>query len=314
VTEKGRRFVLDRNDLGLLLVVLTWGLNLTVVKFAFLEIRPLAFNGVRFTAAAVALVILLRWQEGTTRIGGRDALWMAVLGLVGHAIYQTLFIQGIARTTASHAALIFGVTPVAVAVLSLLAGHERLNAARWAGAALAFAGVYVIISGRPPADGPAPTLWGDLMILGAALCWCVYTVLAKPILERHSPLKVTALSMAWGAAFLVPLCAMEVSRQDWTRVSLKGWALTVYAFLFPLVLAYVLWYRSVRKVGSVRTSVYSNLVPVTGTLTAWLLLDERLYPALGLGAAAILGGIALTRSFPPAAKAGRAEIPAIGGE
>jgi drug/metabolite transporter (DMT)-like permease len=296
IPSSGIRSRFDANDLGLLLVVLFWALNLTVVKFAFLEMRPLAFNGVRFTAAAAALVVLLRWRRGFVKMAKRDALWMILLGLIGHTAYQTFFIEGIARTTASHAALIFGVTPVAVAILSALLGHERVSAARWAGAAIAFGGVYVIIAGRPPAAGPAPSLPGDLMILGAAICWCLYTVLAKPILDRHSPLEVTALSMTWGAIFLVPLCLLEIVRQDWGVVSLRGWSATVYGFVFPLVVAYVLWYRSVRNVGSLRTAVYSNLVPVLGTLIAWVFLDEHLYPALGVGAAAIFGGIALTRS------------------
>ena len=57
----------------------------------------------------------------------------------------------------------------------------------------------------------------------------------------------------------------------------------------------MLWYRSVKKVGNLRTAVYSNLVPVFGTLFGVLLLGERLTAGLGMGAACILGGIVLTR-------------------
>ena len=82
------------------------------------------------------------------------------------------------------------------------------------------------------------------------------------------------------------------------RVTGAGWAATGYSFVFALVIAYILWYRSVHKVGNIRTAVYSNLVPVIGTLAGWIFLGERLYPALGLGAAAIFAGIVLTRSQP----------------
>jgi drug/metabolite transporter (DMT)-like permease len=309
---RGPAWALDANDLGLIVVVVSWGLNLSVVKFALGEMLPLAFNGVRFTLASLTLLLLLRWFGETHRASARDSWSLVGLGMLGHTAYQIFFIEGIARTTASHSALIFGVTPVVVAILSLLLGHERVGAAGWAGAALAFGGVYVIIAGRAPSGGPAPSLTGDLLVLVAAICWCLYTVLARPLLSRHSPLKVTALSMAWGVLAMLPFCAPSLWRQEWTRVTWGGAAAVAYSFIFALVIAYILWYRSVRKVGNVRTAVYSNLVPLTGTLAGWLFLGERPYPALGVGAAAIFGGIALTRGHTAPAPGRSADTPPVG--
>ena len=293
------RLGLDMNDLGLLGVVLIWGLNLTIVKVALREMLPLAFNAVRFALATLTLLLLLRRFGESYETSRKDGLKLAGLGLIGHTAYQIFFIEGLAMTTASHTALIFGVTPVIVAILSLILGHEHVTWAGWVGAALAFGGEYLIIAGKAPSGGPAPSLQGDLLVLVAAICWCLYTVLARPLLARHSPLKVTALSMTWGFLGMLRFCAPSIAKQDWESVTPKVWAATGYSFLFALVISYILWYRSVHKVGNVRTAVYSNLVPVTGTLAGWILLGERLYPALGLGAAAIFGGIAITRSRQP---------------
>jgi drug/metabolite transporter (DMT)-like permease len=291
-----RPFKLGSNDLGLLGVVLIWGFNLPLVKIALREFRPLAFNAVRFSLASVLLLLLLRAYGESIRTSPRDMLWLLGLGLLGQTAYQVFFIEGIDRTTASHTALIFGVTPVLVAVLSLLLGHERVGGAGWAGAALAFCGEYLIIAGKAPMNGPSPTLRGDLLILAAALCWCLYTVLAHPLLARHSPLKVTTLSVVWGSLGMIPFCLPSMAAQDWRSVRPAIWAAAVGSSLFALVIAYVLWYRSVHRVGNVRTAVYSNLVPLSGTLAGWSILGERLYPLLALGAAAIFAGIALTRS------------------
>ena len=290
------RLGLDANDFGLLAVVLIWGLNLTIVKIALKEMLPLAFNGVRFALASITLLLLLRRFGESYRTNRKDTLWLIGLGLLGHTAYQIFFIEGIAKTTASHAALIFGITPVVVAILSLVLGHERVTGAGWAGAALAFVGEYLIIAGKAPSGGPAPSLPGDLLVLAAAFCWCFYTVLARPLLARHSPLKVTAISIAWGSLAMIPFCVPSMARQEWGYVKPAVWAATLYSFLFAIVIAYILWYRSVHKVGNVRTAVYSNLVPVTGTLAGCMFLGERLYPALAIGAAAIFAGIALTRS------------------
>jgi drug/metabolite transporter (DMT)-like permease len=95
---------------------------------------------------------------------------------------------------------------------------------------------------------------------------------------------------------MLPLCLPAVLRQDWKQVTAADWLIAVLSSLLALVLAYLLWYRSVKRVGNVRTAVYSNLVPVSGTFAGWLILEERLSPLLALGAAAIFAGIALTRS------------------
>jgi drug/metabolite transporter (DMT)-like permease len=267
---------------------------------------------VRFTLASITLLALLHRFGESYRTSRKDMLSLMALGLLGHTAYQILFIGGIALTTASHTALIFGITPVVVAILSLILGHERVSGAGWAGAALAFGGEYLIIASKPPAQGSPSSLRGDLLVLAAAFCWCFYTVLARPLLARHSPLKVTALSMSWGYLAMIPVCAPSVWRQPWGTLGLKAWGGILYSFLFALVIAYILWYRSVHKVGNVRTAVYSNLVPVSGTLAGWAFLGEPLYPALGLGAAAIFAGIVLTRSRSSALPVGTAETDAQG--
>jgi len=293
-TGTGRPLV-DANDLGLLCVVVIWGLNLAVVKFALGEMLPLAFNAARFGLATIMLLALLRRQGESLKMSRRDLILLIVAGFLGHTAYQLFFIEGIARTTASHAALIFGISPVVVALLSMAVGHERIRASGWIGAALALAGVYVIMAGKAPSGGTPPSLTGDLFVLVAAISWCAYTVMARPLLARHSPLKVTTVSMSWGVLLMLPLCAPQVIRQPWGDLSPGIWLAMGYSCVFALVVAYILWYRSVKQVGNMKTAIYSNLVPVTGTLAGWLFLGERLYPALGLGAAAIFGGIALTK-------------------
>ncbi|HXI02720.1 MAG TPA: DMT family transporter, partial [Candidatus Saccharimonadales bacterium] len=267
-----REKAFSRNDAELLTVVMCWGLNLPIAKFALADLSPLAYNGLRFGTATAILcaVMLTRRSRGASRIGRRDIVSMALLGLVGHAAYQVFFIEGLARTTATHCALIFGVTPVLVALLSFALGHERPGALVWTGALVAFGGIYVIVAGEPPPGGPAPTAAGDLLILAATLCWAVYTSTSRPVLVRHPALEVTSLTMAWGSLVLIPACVPSLVRQPWGSVGPAAWGATLYGMLFPLVVAYLLWYRSIRSVGSVRTSIYSNLVPVVGALAGWL--------------------------------------------
>ena len=101
-----------------------------------------------------------------------------MLALVGTVLYQLFFLAGMARTSVANSALIFGCTPVAVAIMSSVAGHERLTAARWVGAALSLAGIYALVGHR--AELSAATLVGDLFVFCGMLCWSLYSVAAQP--------------------------------------------------------------------------------------------------------------------------------------
>ena len=82
---------------------------------------------------------------------------------------------------------------------------------------------------------------------------------------------------------------------DWGAVTGSTWFALIYSALFALSVAYTIWYVAVREIGSARTAVYSNLVPIVAMLTAIVMLGERLTVPRLLGAAAVLLGVALTR-------------------
>ncbi len=302
-----RRF--SRTDVELLAAVLFWGFNMTVVKVGLREVAPLAYNLVRFLCASIVLLALARHREGSIAIDRADLRRIVLLGLVGHTLYQICFIEGLARTSASSASLLFASTPLVVAILSRLAGHERVPLMAAIGALLGFTGVWLIVSGGAGgsaaspssvagAASPSSAVLGNALIFAAVICWSTYTVLARHLLERYSPLRVTAVTLAIGTLFLVPPALPDVVRQDWRSVSGLAWAGLVYSFVFALVVSYVIWYRSVKQVGNVRTAIYSNLVPLVGILFGVWLLDDRISTGIGAGAACIVTGVVLTRLAP----------------
>jgi drug/metabolite transporter (DMT)-like permease len=208
-------------------------------------------------------------------------------------LYQLCFLAGVARTSVANSSLIFGCTPVAVAILSALAGHDRLTKTRIAGAILSLAGIYAIVG--PRAAISAATLVGDALVLGGMLCWATYSVAAQPLLARHSPLVVTGWSMAIGTALYLVGAAAPMLATDWARISGFSWVLMAASSLLALALAYMIWYTAVQRIGSARTSMYSNLTPVIAMTVAALWLGESVSVAQALGAGLILTGIAVTR-------------------
>ncbi|OFX29605.1 MAG: hypothetical protein A2Z07_09730 [Armatimonadetes bacterium RBG_16_67_12] len=285
-------------DAAMLLLVVVWGVNFPIIKVAFEELPPFAFNGLRFAAAAVLLLVILRWIEGPIRLDRADLPRLALLGLIGHAGYQTLFIGGLARTTAGHSSVILAMVPLFVGTLGVLLGLERPSLRMWIGLVLAFAGIVVLMRGRVGLTLDASTLSGDLITLAASLCWATYTVLSRPFLARVSPLRLTTMTLCLGLPVILASAVPGLLRIQWGAVSPGAWAALAFSTLFAVVVSYVIWYTSVQVAGSARTAAFSNLIPVVALISAHLVLREPLGPPQVLGTAIVLFGVWLARSAP----------------
>ena len=286
-------------------MTLIWGTNFSVVKPAFREIDPQAFNAVRMVIASLVFIAIMkivpRWTSSDifstpAPITRRDWLAIAALGVVGHFFYQYFFIGGLALTSVANSSLLLAATPVLIAILSAVLGHDRIAPLHWVGAAMSLAGIYIIVTfAEGGVSIGSSTLRGDLMMFGGVACWAIYTLGSRPLMERHSPVGVTGLSMAIGTALYVPVMWPNVMATNWWTISLRTWIALVYSALFALCVAYTIWYVAVREIGSARTSVYSNIVPIVAMLTAVVFLGERPSGGRLLGAGLVLVGVALTR-------------------
>lgn len=285
---------LSANDLSMLLVVLIWGGNFSLVKLALQQIPPLAFSALRFTIATVLLMLILRWREGRVRLPA-GALWKLIwLGVVGNTVYQFFFSLGLSITTAANSALLVATTPVWVALLGAVVGVERLTRSVAAGVALAFAGIALVIAARGLTLSRA-TLPGDALVLTGVVCWSIYTLGVRTLPKSISSLRITALTMLTGTPGLVVLGAPGLLSIEWKRLGVSAWGGLAYAALLALVVAYVLWNLSIRKVGGSRTAVYTCVTPLVAAVVAWPLLGERPVPLQAVGAVLIVVGVLLTR-------------------
>lgn len=133
------------------------------------------------------------------------------------------------------------------------------------------------------------------MMLIAVVCWAIYTLGARQLMMRHSPVGVTGLSMSIGTLLYVTALWPRMRDVNWNGLSTGTWGAIVYSALFALCVAYTIWYAAVQQIGSARTAVYSNLVPLVAMLTAVVFLGEPLTRSKVVGAAAVLVGVALTR-------------------
>jgi drug/metabolite transporter (DMT)-like permease len=289
------RSAFSRVDLVLLLMVIFWGANITIIKVALKNFHPIAFNCFRFAIATVTLFLLHR-KILSDHIEKKDWLWLILLGILGNTVYQFLFIYSVKFTHVSHVAILLATTPIFTAAISKWMGLEQVGGQIWLGILLSFIGVTLIVfGGKDFSFGSVSTLIGDAFVVGASLVWSIYTVFSSRIIERYSAWHYIVYTVAFGTLFLVPISLPSVLHQDYSILGWPEWLAMFYAALLALVYGYSAWYYGVEKIGSTRTSVYSNLTPVAGVGVGMIFLGERLSPLQWLGAAIIFTGLMINR-------------------
>jgi drug/metabolite transporter (DMT)-like permease len=279
----------------MLLVCLIWGLNFSITKFALEQIPALPFTAIRFACASLLLWLVLRLVETPAPPSSGGVKKLVLLGLVGNTFYQLAFTVGLSRTTATNSALILSTVPTVVALFAGALGLERITSRMWLGIGLGTLGVILVIATRG-VGYDLKTIPGDLLTVLAVLCWAGYTVGLRRVPPGISPLRVTTVTTIAGTPGLLLAGTPGMLRLDWGAVSLEAWLALGYAAVLSLVVAYLLWNRSVKAVGGTRTAIYMCITPLFAVAGAWLLLGERPHPLQGLGAVFIVAGVLLTRA------------------
>jgi drug/metabolite transporter (DMT)-like permease len=278
----------------MLVVCLIWGVNFSVTKLAIDRMPALAFTAIRFALASLLLWLVLRITEGPTTPAPTALRRLVVLGVVGNTLYQLCFILGLAHTSATNSSLILATVPTVVAVVAGLLGLERITPRMWGGIALGTIGVVLVIA-TSGVEFSASTLRGDLLTVLAVLCWAGYTVGLRSLPPEFSPLRVTTVTTIAGMPGLVLAGLPGLLVMRWDAVPPSAWAALAYATVLSLVVAYLLWNRSVQTVGGTRTAIYMCVTPLVAVGAAWVILGEHARPLQAVGAALIIAGVLLTR-------------------
>jgi drug/metabolite transporter (DMT)-like permease len=280
-------------DVLLLATVTLWALNFTVTKYVLSHgFQPIAYSCFRFGGATIVFAAVTYALEGSLRIARRD---LAVLGLaagVGIFLNQLAFSYAIKLTTATTVALLFGTLPVLTGLFAFALGIERLTSRFWAAAALACAGAALVAVGS--GGGLSAQFWGDLLGLAASATWAWYTVSVSPLLRRYSTMRVSTVAFAMGTVPLLIVGSHQLATQNYD-LGATIWLLWAFAVLGPLVIANMLWFGGISRVGPSRAAVFANLQPFLAAVFSVLILSEPLSGMQLAGGVAIAAGILLSR-------------------
>jgi drug/metabolite transporter (DMT)-like permease len=281
------------SDILLLFVAAIWGMNFVAMKFLLAFVSPVNLVLFRFFIGSILLFLLL-FFFGDVKIPARDFFYLCLLGIIGITIYQFCFTYALKYTSVTNVSIIINSAPLYGGILSSLFGFEHFNKKRILCIITGFFGVFIIITkGSFFLEGGDGT--GNLLAVISSFLWALYTILSKPLLDRHTPLKVTTYSMVTGSVLLIPFVPFYFDPGEFMRLSVSGLAILSFTVVFSIVIAFFLWYRGVKKIGPSRTIIYQYSIPVFAAFFAYLLINERLYVSQLIGAAIVFLSLWLAR-------------------
>lgn len=283
-------------DLGLIYIVLVWGSIFTAIKLITLRIPLDAANGLRFLLTALIftaiLAVLRDW-----RLSAPDAALMAVIGLVGFGAYQLLSSYGISKAVVAGSALIMATVPVFTALFGSLFRIERVGAAGWWGIAIGFAGILLIVLGEHGTQAVQLTgVEGETAVVAGAACWALGAVVSKPLMRRHSSIKITSYSSVLGSLVVLPFLWRDMAAENWSAADPTAMGLIIFWVIAGNVIGQLIRFHGVKHIGPNRATAYVYFVPFSAAAIAGLVLGSPVGWHHLAGGAVIFVGVALVRT------------------
>ncbi len=293
-----------RYHLLALAVVAVWGVTFVCTKMLInAGMHPVAIFFIRFVLAyaGIWLYIALSRKGAKLWYGWKEELVFLVLGVSGGSFYFLTENLALAHTQATNVAFLVCSAPLFTAIFTLLYRHfgkgrfaeglepVRLGLPLVGGTLLALAGMALVVF-----DGTRLQLSarGDLLAIGAALCWAVYSLFMSQMTRKYGTVTATRKVFIYGLLTILPfLGGQKESFAPEILGQTVVWGNLLFLGLIASLVCFILWNLVMDKLGNVTSTNYVYLNPVFTLLTAMAVLGEKMTALAGLGCAAILAGV-----------------------
>jgi drug/metabolite transporter (DMT)-like permease len=265
-------------------VVVVGGSNFVAVRFSDRELPPFFGAGLRFALSSA--ILLLICLVSRTAIPRRQAFVGAVLfGAVNFFADYAFFYWGLQKVPSALGGVIFGTVPLITFVLAVAQRQERFRWRGVAGAAIAIAGVVVMVGA--PGSVHVPRAYLAAVVLSAV--GAAEGAIVIRLFPYAHPISLNAIAMSVGTILLLSLSA--VTREHWSlpHNAATWWAL---AYLAPIgsVGLFIGFVYVVQTWSASGASYQFVLFPVVTALAGALIAHETLSATIAVGGVlAVLG-------------------------
>jgi drug/metabolite transporter (DMT)-like permease len=266
--------------IALVLTTIAWSSSLIFFKLIVDEVGPIVFVALRYTLATPLLLILTFQLSRGKNIGNIRKNWKSVFiaGLSGPFISQVLQYIGLEMTSASDALLLLNLTPIFAVILAAPLLKEKITLDKLLGLLIATIGVTLIVLNTSP-ESSIPQLQrivGDMIVVVSTLFFAINGIAGKLAVKNGNAISVTFYS----TLFVVPFIWISAALLDDVTVlftmSTVAWLAVMWVAVVNTVVAFILYYESMKHIEAGRVQIILNLVAVWGVLFSITILHETI--------------------------------------
>jgi len=266
-----------------LIVMAIWGFNFAVAKFGLRDFSPMFLMCLRFVGVAVLLLPFVRVPWGQMKE-------IFILSVLLGSLHFPLMFTGLTGVDASTASIAIQLQVPFSSILAAVLYRDKLGWKRGLGMAISFGGV-IVIAGEPRALDN--TFYLGLVIV-AALVFSIVNIQIRRIGDINGFTLNGWMALMAAPQLLVATLVMESGQWEQLRsATWLGWSSIAYMAVMVTIVSYLMWYPLVRKYPVNQTMPWTLLAPVFGVLSGILVLGEPMTPAMIVGGALTLVGVAV---------------------
>lgn len=264
--------------LFIILAVLFWGFSFISTKIILAEAAPASIAFFRqiisvLTLTTWVMINLIRGRfSQLARVTWLDVGLVAVSGLFGIVLYFVFENNGIRYTTASNASMIVAAVPIFTLFTEALFFKLKITARLLVCLAVSVVGVYLVITGGGRLDFSSAHFRGNMLVVGAMVCWVGYTIINKKLTDRYSSLLLTFFQAFFSIFLFVPFILPEL--EQWRMLTMVPLAHLVYLGVCCSALGYIFYVYAVKRLGATISSAFLNLIPVVTVVCGYIVLKE----------------------------------------
>lgn len=266
--------------LALIITTIAWSSSLIFAKLIFDEVSPIVFVALRYTLACPFLLALTLQQNRKNKSGNLKKSWKVLLvaGLCGPFISQIMQYIGLNMTTASDALLLLNLTPIFAVILAAPLLKERITLDKILGLLLATIGVILIVMNTSPENAAinVQRILGDIIVIASTFFFAINGIAGKIAVKYENAVTVTFYSTLFAVPFIWISAAILEDVTVLFRMSAFTWLVITWVAIVNTVMAFILYYQSMKYIEASRVQITLNLIAVWGVLMSVLILHETI--------------------------------------
>ncbi|QYK50476.1 MAG: DMT family transporter [Anaerolineales bacterium] len=270
-----------------LLAAAIWGGMYVVSKVVLEVVPPFTLLTLRLVLGIASLTVWLSWRHAWPRLSRSHWVRLLAVGILGYGISLGFQFTGTHLSTATNGAVITASTPTFVFLFAWLVLREQIGRRHLLALLLSTVGVLLVID--PFQARFDSQLWlGNILLVGAAATWALYSVLVRRTAQELDPVAFTFVAFLGGLMVTVPAAAFELRVQSIGPLTPAILAGVAYLGLVSTAVAAYLWNKAFTMLPAGTAGLTFFAQPLVGAGLGISLLGDPLTLQFAVGATLIL--------------------------